>query len=206
VGRWATRRAATAGHNVTALVRPSTPFEAPVGVVVRRGSALEPDFLSEAIQGQDAVISCIGSQRTNPRNPWSPLRQPLHAAELTARALVTAMTGDSGRRVVAISAGGVGDGIEAANAMIRWMTRHTTIGAMYADLDAMEQVLRASSVDWLAVRAVTLINAAPSNRTKVLRRYRLHSVVGRADVAAWMVQSLVDPRPISDRTPLIGWW
>jgi hypothetical protein len=58
----------------------------------------------------------------------------------------------------------------------------------------------------MAVRPVTLINAAPSSRTKVLQRFRVHSCVARADVAAWLLQSAQDPAITGDRTPMIGWW
>lgn len=205
-GRWVTRLAASEGHDVTAIVRPTTPFQPPAGVSVRRGSALDRDDLSRAIEAKDAVISCIGPQRTNPRNPWAPLRPPLRVAELSGRAVVAALQSSSVQRFVAISAAGVGDSLPAANRMIRWLIRRSTIGAMYADLDAMEQVLRQSSLDWLAVRPVTLVEAAPSKRTRVLRRYRAVSIVGRADVAAWLLRAATDPARISDRTPMIGWW
>jgi hypothetical protein len=191
---------------VTALVRPDTAFQPPPGVTVQRGSALEPSVLAKAAGDREAVISCIGPQRINPRNPWSPLRQPLRVAELSARALVTALQGGGSPRVAAISAAGVGDGIEVTNAVIRWLVRTSTIGAMYADLDAMEHVLRGSRFDWLAVRPVTLINAAPSSRTKIVSRFRVYSVVGRADVAAWLLRSVSNPAPLVDRTPMIGWW
>jgi hypothetical protein len=90
--------------------------------------------------------------------------------------------------------------------VINWLVRHSTIGAMYADLNAMEQVLAQSRLDWLAVRPVTLVNATPSNRTKLLGRYRVMSIVGRADVAAWLLRVATDPTPILNRTPMIGWW
>src|SRR5688572_8141759 len=90
-GRWVTRLAAKAGHEVTALVRPETPFEPPREVRVQRGSALDPADLARASDGSDAAISCIGPQRTNPRNPWAPLRPPQHVAELCARAMAAVL-------------------------------------------------------------------------------------------------------------------
>ncbi len=91
-GRWATRLAHEAGHDVTALVRPGTAFAAPTGVIVRRGTILEDADLAAAVAGQDAVISCLGAQRANPHNPWSPLRPPRHIARESAGRLVPAMT------------------------------------------------------------------------------------------------------------------
>ena len=205
VGQWVTRLAAAAGHAVTALVRPQRTFDAPAGVRVLRGSALDERELAPALADQDVLISCLGAQRTQPWNPWSPLREPARVAEPSARAMVATVPATGIRRVVVISAAGVGDSLARTNAMMRWMLRHSTVGQMYADLGRMEDVLRASTLDWVAVRPVTLVSAGPSTRTRVLSKYRAISVIGRADLAAWLLRVATD-RAIADRTPMIGWW
>lgn len=205
-GRWATRLAAEAGHDVTALVRPETPFDPPAGVAVRRGSVLADADLAQAVAGQEAVISCLGAQRVNPRNPWSPLRPPPDFARESAGRLVQAMTVAGVDRLAAISAAGVGDSLASTNAPMRWLLRSSTVGEMYADLEAMEAVYRASALDWLAVRPVTLVDAtAPSARALVVPRFRVVSTISRADVAAWLLRAATDRQPIVDRTPMIGY-
>jgi uncharacterized protein YbjT (DUF2867 family) len=204
-GQWATRLAHADGHAVTALVRPGTPFTPGDGVVVQRGSALDAADLARAVDGQEAVISCLGAQRINARNPWSPLEPPGPVAERAAAVLVGALSGTPIRRVVAISAAGVGDSLPATNALMRWLIRSSTIGAMYADLAAMEAVYRASDLDWLALRPVTLTDGPPST-ARVVPRFRMSSTIRRADVAAWLVRAATDPAPIVDRTPTIARW
>jgi uncharacterized protein YbjT (DUF2867 family) len=205
-GRWATRLASEAGHDVTALVRRDTPFDPPGGVSVRRGSVLVEAELAQAVPGHDAVISCLGAQRVNPRNPWSPLRPPPGLARDSAGLLVQAMIVAGVDRLAATSAAGVGDSLASTNATMRWLLRNSTIGEMYADLEAMEAVYRASPLDWQAVRPVTLVDAkAPSTRARVVTRFRLVSTVSRADVAAWLLRAATDPHPIVDRTPMIGY-
>jgi len=205
VGMWVSRLAAAAGHDVTALVRPERASRLPAGVRVLQGSALDERDVARALERQDVVISCLGAQRTQPWNPWAPLRPPGQVAELSARAMVAVVPGTSVRRVVVISAAGVGESLTRTNATMRWMLRHSTVGEMYADLERMEGVLRASTLQWVAVRPVTLVNSAPSERTKLLSRYRMLSVVGRADVAAWLLSTAVDSG-VGDRTPMIGGW
>ncbi len=205
-GRWATRLAAEHGHDVTAMVRPGTLFDAPRGVRTVRASAIESDDVAMAAEAQDAVISCIGPQRTNPLNPWAPLRPPIQVAERSARALVAGLASSSVRRVAAISAAGVGDSFTCINPLMQWLVRRSTVGPMYADLDTMEQTFQQSGLDWIAVRPVTLVNAAPSRRTREVSAFRTISVVGRADVAAWLLAAVTDPAPIASRTPMIGWW
>ncbi|MEO6011368.1 MAG: NAD(P)H-binding protein [Vicinamibacterales bacterium] len=205
-GRWVTRLAHADGHTVTALVRPDTAFAAPPGVTVHRGSVLNDSDLGHAVAGQDAVISCLGAQRVNAHNPWSPLRPPLHVARESAARLVPAMQAAGVRKLAAISAAGVGDSLAVTNATMRWLIRSSSIGRMYADLEAMEAVYRLSALDWLAVRPVTLVDAkTPSTRARVVPRFRMVSTISRADVATWLLRSAVDPQPIGDRTPMIGY-
>jgi uncharacterized protein YbjT (DUF2867 family) len=204
-GNWATRLAAADGHAVTALVRPEARLAPPAGVTVLRGSVLDAAILARAVDGQDAVISCLGAQRVNPRLPWSPLRPPGPIAERSATALVSALSGTRIRRVAAISAAGVGDSLPATNALMRWLLRTSTIGEMYADLERMEAVYRASDLDWIAVRPVTLIEVKPSSRARVVTRFRMSSVIAKADVAAWLLRSVTSPEPLGDRTPMIAW-
>jgi putative NADH-flavin reductase len=205
VGRWVTKFAAEAGHAITALVRPDRVFQPPPDVRVLRGSALDQRDLTSVLEEQDILISCLGAQRTQQWNPWSPLRPPARVAGPSARAITAVVPHTSVRRVVVISAAGVGDSLARTNAAMRWMLRHSTLSEMYADLGRMEDTLRASSLDWVAVRPVTLVNATPSSRTRVLSRYGALSIVGRADVAAWLVGVATGARP-DNRTPMIGWW
>jgi uncharacterized protein YbjT (DUF2867 family) len=205
VGRWVTRLAAAAGHEVTAMVRPERTFDPPTGVRVVKGSALDATDLAAVLTDQESIISCLGAQRTQAWNPWSPLRPPARVAEPSARALAAVVQSTTVRRVVVISAAGVGDSLARTNATMRWLLRHSTVGEMYADLGRMEDVLRASTLDWVALRPVTLVNSAPTSRTRAVSRYGLFSVVGRADVAAWLLRLATEPE-IRDRTPMIGWW
>src|SRR5262245_12646813 len=160
-GRWVTHLAGEGGHQITALVRPDTPFDAPAQVAVRRGSVLEESDVLGVARSHDVVVSCIGPQRVNPKNPWSPLRPPAHVAERSAHVIVRAMQRAGVRRLVAISAAGVADSLTKTNGIMRWLIAKSTVGEMYADLEAMEQVLHASDLDWTAVRPVVLVNAPP---------------------------------------------
>jgi uncharacterized protein YbjT (DUF2867 family) len=204
-GRWTTQLAAADGHDVTALVRPETAFDAPRGVTVERGSALDPDCLARVCKIKDVVISCVGPQRANPSNPWSPLRPPPNVAEKSARAAIGALEANGLKRFVAISAAGVGDSASAINPIMTFLIRRSTVGVMYADLDRMEQVLRQSQLDWYAVRPVTLVNRAPSSRTREIARFGMTTVIGRADVASYLLRVAIGALTPTSRTPMIGW-
>src|SRR6185503_1759733 len=184
-GRWLTSLAASRGHQVTALVRPSASLEAAPNVHVRRADPMDPAVLADVIAGQDAVASCIGIRRAA-KFPWAPLRSPADLTERLATALVSAMQRGGVRRLVAISAGGVGDSSRQLTPFVRWLLSRGTIGVSYADLARMESVLSASDLDWLAVRPVTLKGGKPTGRAGPVSRFGMFSTIRRGDVAAWM--------------------
>jgi uncharacterized protein YbjT (DUF2867 family) len=205
-GRWVVGTAHARGWRVTALVRDTTSYDAPAGVSVVRGDVLNAATVSRVMPGHDAILSCLGAQRVNPRNPWSPLRSPPDFARRSAEVIIGAAQASGVQRIGTISAAGVGDSIGTLNAPMRWLLEHSTIGTMYADLGAMENCYRDSDLDWFAVRPVTLIDAAPSRRTRELQRFGTFSVIARADVAQWMVDAIAAPIHSQPREPMIGWW
>jgi uncharacterized protein YbjT (DUF2867 family) len=68
----------------------------------------------------------------------------------------------------------------------------------------MESVLRASTLDWLAVRPVTLSHGPPTGRVGPVTRYGMTSTVRRGDVAAWMLEALERRERFAERTVLLG--
>ena len=202
-GRWLVRLATQAGHDVTALVRPSTAFDAPAGVRVIRGDVVDPAIIATAVENKDAVASCLGIRRAS-KFPWAPILSPPDFTASVASALIPAMSHAGVRRVVAISAGGVAESITQLTTPVRWMVGAGTIGVAYRDLAEMERLLSASLLDWLAVRPVTLMNGPPTGRVGKVEKYGLFSIVRRADVAAWMLGALARPTPYVEQTVLLG--
>lgn len=203
VGQWLVRLAAGHGHEVTALVRQTSKLDAPSSVRVVRAEILNPSVIGRAVEGQDAVASCLGLRRAG-RSPWAPLRSPADLVEMVTRSLVPAMERAGVRRIVAISAGGVGDSFEQLTAPVMWLVTRGNIAVAYRDLERMEATLRASTLDWLAVRPVTLAHGPPTGRAGPVTRYGMTSMVRRSDVAAWMLQALERPGPLAERTVLLG--
>ena len=202
-GGWLVKLAAQAGHQITALVRPSSPYESPTGVRVIRGEVLDPATLADALQAQDAVASCLGIRRSS-RLPWAPLRSPPDFTARVASMLIPAMTSAGVHRIVAISAGGVAESITQLSAPVRWLVGAGNVGAAYRDLAEMERQLSASRLDWLAVRPVTLMDGPPTGMAGKVDRYGLFSIIRRSDVAAWMLGSLARPTPFIEQTVLLG--
>jgi uncharacterized protein YbjT (DUF2867 family) len=203
VGQWLVRLSAERGHEVTALVRPAATVAAPSSVRVVRGDVLDPSTLETVVRGQDAVASCIGLRRAG-RSPWAPLRSPANLVESVTRALVPVMERAGVRRLVAISAGGVGDSMAQLTAAPRWLVTRGNIAVAYQDLARMEAVLRASTLDWMVVRPVTLVRGPPTGRARPVARFAMTSSVRRGDVAAWMLDALERREPFTERAVLLG--
>ena len=169
-----------------------------------RGNVLEQGVVDSALEGQDAVLSAIGIKRKTSWNPWSALVSPPDLATRIAERLVEAMPGHDVGRVVVISAAGVGESIQHMHPLIRWLIKHSTIAASYKDLEKMEGVLARSGLDWLAVRPTTLTDGPPTGSTHVVNRYGLLGRISRGDVAAWMLDAVESPEPITERMPMIS--
>jgi len=200
-GRWLTRLAADR-HRVTALVRPGAEVAPLPDVDVRRGDVTDPAVLDDVLPGHDAVLSCLGLRRAS-KSPWAPLRSPADLTTRVTRALVPAMARHGVRRLVAVSAGGVGESLDRCSWAVRRMVATANVGVAYRDLAAMEATLAASDLDWCVVRPVTLVDGEPTGRARPVERYRLFSVVRRADVAAFMLAVAESPS-LGRRAVMLG--
>jgi putative NADH-flavin reductase len=191
------------GHDIVALLRPHATFDAPPSVTVVRGDATDPRVLAAIVPGKDAVLSSIG-QRSASLSPWSITLSPHDIVEAVTRSLIPVMTEHGVRRLVFVSAGGVRDSLAKVTPVIRWMIARPRLKIAYADLARAEAIAAASSLDWLAVRPVTLRRGGVSGRLGPATRYTIFSSVSRADVAAWMLDAAERPRMFSERTVLLG--
>lgn len=202
-GRWLARLAGARGHEITVLVRPAAELESLPGLRVFRGSVLDATLVEAAVQGQDAVASCLGLRRAG-LSPWAPLRSPSDLTTRVATLLLQAMERAAVRRLVVLSAAGVRDSSAQLSPSIQWLVRQGSIAMSYRDLSDMEQVLCESDLDWLAVRPVTLRDGPPTGRAVPVSRYTLWSTVRRGDVARYMLGALERGGPFRHQAVLLG--
>ncbi|MBX3382742.1 MAG: NAD(P)H-binding protein [Phycisphaeraceae bacterium] len=202
-GRWLVRLASQAGDHITALVRPSAAVERCRGVEYVRGEVLEPGVIERVAAGHDAVLCALGLRRAGP-SPWAALRSPADMMARTGALLAASLPAAGVSRLVVISAGGVGESDALLTAPVRWLVRRGNIGVAYRDLAQMERELQTSSLDWLAVRPVTLLPGGPTRAAVPTNRYGLMSVVRRADVASYMLERARRTAPFAARAVMIG--
>lgn len=208
-GSWAVHHALDRGHAVTAVVRPgstvSTPMGEPKGPVEYAvGEVTDPAFVRSVTRSRfDAIVSCLGLRRAGTL-PWSPLLSPPNLVETVTRNLLSALEDVPVRRVIWISAGGVGDSVARTTGPIRAVIRAGNVGLAYRDLERAEALIPPEDRRWLAVRPVTLMNGPMTGRADRVERYGLFSIIRRADLASWMVDVADGTRSCAGPNVLLG--
>ena len=202
-GIWVMRDGLERGLTMTAVVRPGSEHRVPDGATLAIGSVMDPDFVRQQVAGHDVVLSCLGLRRQSIL-PWSKLLSPPDLVERFTGHLVAALDGSNVRRVLWISAGGVGESRGQATRSIRAMISAGHVGTAYADLDRAEDSIPEADDRWLAVRPVTLTNGPTTGRAAPVDRYSLLSTIRRSDVAAWMLDIVQGRQIYEKRTVLLG--
>lgn len=203
VGRELARQASLRGHAIRAVTR--RPIDVPAGVEnVVVDDVTSPSAIARAIAGADVVLSALGLRRKHPANPWSRIVSPTNLTSRFASGIIEAAAlAGSSPRIIVVSAAGVGDSRPRMSPLLRWLFDHSNVGVAYVDLDRMEGILRASPLDWMAVRPVTLTNRKSPGRLRVVDDFGLTAQISRADVARFMLDQAARSA-FESRTPMIA--
>ncbi|MDT5204785.1 MAG: hypothetical protein QOD34_1421 [Mycobacterium sp.] len=193
-GQLIVRDATAGGHYVVALVRSKASANLP-GAEVIEGDARDEGTLARALNGCDAVVSALGTGMG--------LRE-VDLLTVATRALVAAMSRAGVRRLVCISALGVGDSRNHGGFVFDRLFQPLLLGPAYKDKERQEAAIRASSLDWVIVRPAMLTNGAARGRIRATTD--LAGVNGgkiaRADVAQFVLEQLTTDTWLR-RTPVI---
>ncbi|KAB8188929.1 NAD(P)H-binding protein [Nonomuraea phyllanthi] len=187
------RQALDLGHDVTAVVRDASrlPAELRERVEVAETNVMDPQAITPAVEGRDAVLTALG---TRDRGPTTVLSDGIASVS-------KAMTQVGGRRLLMVSAAGLvadtGDGPFTRYVLkplvVQRLFRHS-----YADLAEAERLLRAGDLDWTIVRPARLTNAPRSARYRTERDLSIRGggSTSRADLAHCMLALIDDPTSI----------
>jgi uncharacterized protein YbjT (DUF2867 family) len=173
-----------AGHPVHALARSPQALAPAPGLTVTRGDALDADAVARVIDGADAVVSALG-----PRGAKAPGLLAGAAANVVAGMQKTGAT-----RVVCVSAAGA---YVTGDPNMSWLIKAIlprVLAKQFADVRQMEDVIRASGLDWTLVRATRLVNRPGTGRYRVSPDYPPPGggKISRADVAHFIAAVLTE--------------
>jgi uncharacterized protein YbjT (DUF2867 family) len=185
-------QASERGHGVRALVRRPDSVHAPVGVELIRGTPTNIDDIGHAAHSVDAVVVALNNARASD-NPWSKQISPPTFMTDAVRATLTVMAEQHIRRIVIISAIGVGDSWTVVNPLMRAFILLSNIRKGYADHNGVDRVVRESDVDWTLVRATGLTDKPPSgplHHTEVGKGKPGGMTVSRSEVARFVLDAV----------------
>lgn len=197
-GRQIVREALARGHEVTALVRSADRARDLTPARLLVGDARDESALREAVRGQDAVVSSLGT-------PVSPFREVTLLSTAT-RALVSAMQAEHVTRLVCITGIGAGDSAGHGGFLFDRVIFPLLLRRVYADKDRQEAIVRASDLDWVLVRPSVLNDRSQPGTVRALTDLSgFHGgSISRADVARFVVEQ-VRADTWRRRAPLITW-
>jgi putative NADH-flavin reductase len=168
-GSHVVRQALGRGHEVLAVARhpESLDFDdqgtGVGGLAVRGADILDPERLTEALEGADAVISAVGIGAS---------RRPTEIYSRGTANLLSAMSAAGATRVTVVSAAPVGPR-EEQSALQRYVAMpilERVFGATYADMRVMEALFHESGTDWTALRPPRLVDKPAAGHYRLDRR------------------------------------
>jgi uncharacterized protein YbjT (DUF2867 family) len=198
------------GHQVRAVYR-AAPQVRPAGQaeILVGPDIFDPGFAAEAIRGADVVVTALGPDFAKRHNPRTTMISPPDLHQRLARTLIAAMkVSATPARLISVSTGSMGPGDAVMGAGPRLLFRFfrtivtPNLGRVGRDLQAMEDELAATDLDWYALRPVKLTDGPLTGQVRASARFAMKTI-SRADVAWYILNLAEDPRPGQPRTPII---
>ena len=182
------REARRRGHRVRALARDANKVAVDDGVTVVHGDVRDPEAVTAAVEGQDAVVWAISVRRADRRSPR------LDLCTEGTRNLLAAMTTNGVDRLIAVTSWGIGDGRERVPLPVRRLVLPLALGRGLADKERQEALIRQSDLEWTIVRPARLANGRATGSFRVAPRLAFGSTasISRTDLAAFLLDQLTD--------------
>ncbi|HTI09328.1 MAG TPA: SDR family oxidoreductase [Puia sp.] len=165
-GRLIVEEALKQGYDLNVLVRDKNKISfSSKSIKVYQGTPARQTDLAIAMQGCDLVISALGIVRASDA-PWSKLITDKNFISESIKNVIAEADQQNLKRLITVSAWGVGETKKEIPFWLRWLINHTNLGPVYAEHEAEEKLLASSNLNWTAVRPVALNE---SKKTKTLK-------------------------------------
>ena len=194
-GKLFAKLATAKNHQVTAIIRNKKDAILP-RVNYIEGLPTDEQLLTKALEGMDAVVVSLNINRTSD-NPFAKVVSPLTLISDSVKALIPAMEKNNVKRIITVSASGVGDSWNDMFLMVRWLIRYSNIWKAYEDHDRQEQIVRQSGLDWTIVRPV-MLNDKDNEEYAALVGKPKGINISRKAVAKFILDSLESEKYVKD--------
>jgi putative NADH-flavin reductase len=199
-GRELVRQGVAQRHEVTAFARNPQSVADLAGIRIAAGDARDAEAVEAAVQGQEAVLSALGSHS---------LRDRTLLPESMA-GILAAMRRHGVRRLIVLGAAGAWPGasskVSVVGKLLVGLLRLTLLRRAFEAQRAMQELIHRSDVDWTIVQPPFLMNSPGRGVYRVdgdglpPRGMR----IARADVAAFMLAQLGGAKWVR-QSPFLAW-
>ncbi len=192
-GRLLTQQALDAAHHVVAVTRRPADFPVkPERLTVVGADVYDAPAVARAVAvvGADVVLSTLGVPFT---------RKPITAYSDGGRNIAAAMSQHGVKRLVMVSSSATephhhADGGFLLNRVLQPMITATIGKTTYADMRRMEELVRASDLEWTIVRPSGLFDAPAVSGYELHEDHAPGIFTSRADLAASLLEQATDDR------------
>ncbi len=187
------------GHTLTALVRKASSIKAQDGVTTMEGTPLNKQDIQTAFQSTcdriDSVIVALNASRVSD-SPFAKPLAPLDFIRDCVRNATEVMTENDVKRIVIMSAFGIGSSWQQLPWLMKLVFKHTNMSFQMQDHEHLDADMHANErLDWTLVRPMMLKEgeAAPVKEFgETGAGAGMLSGVTRASVAKFLVQVAED--------------
>lgn len=182
------------GHEVVMVGRSARAEHAPTGAEAVSGDAMDLSDIERVLDRADAVITALSIPRAS-ASPFARVTGPSDLHSRTTAILLSAMERATCRRLVKISAQGVGDSAPRAGWGFRALVAVSNLGPAFADHARADEQVRASSLDWTIVRPPVLSDEPGTGRVEAGETVSTGTFtrLSRVDLARFVVDIVPDP-------------
>jgi putative NADH-flavin reductase len=200
-GRQVLAQALQRGHEVTALVRRPEALQLDhARLHLIQGDALDPDAVTRAIRGQDAVLQCLGIGGKGDGKPST------FVSDAT-RVIVEAMQATGVQRLVCMSNAGAGDSAGFGPWIYRAFILPTFMKwlvAILEDKNRMEPLVQQSGLAWTLARFPAILDKRGKGHIRESYDGRnLGFTITTGDTAAYLLDQLESDKNIG-KAPLVS--
>ena len=187
VGKAVMESGISRGLDISVLARfPEKIKSAGQPLQIIKGDVLNKDDLKAAVEGQDAVCSCIGVPITF---------KPVSLFSNAAANIALVMKTGNDQKFIAVTGIGAGDSKGHGGFLYDKIFKPVFLRTIYQDKDREEAIIRSSSLNWLIVRPAGLTNGPQTGKYKVIEKLDgvVSKRISRLDVADFMLNQLENP-------------
>jgi putative NADH-flavin reductase len=178
------------GHKVVGIARDSGKVTV-TGAEVITGTPYDFNTVRKAMVGCDAIISALN---IFPKSDglFGKIKSPMDTMSVSMKNTVKAMGEKDIKRIVVMTALGVGDSAKELPGFFAFIVKISNIKYAYADHNLQEKVLENSNLDWTIVRPVGLNdkNDNLSIRYNLKGEGKITSMISRNAVAHFMLDCI----------------